>query len=100
MLLLGDPLPAPRMAELGLISQRVPAEQLEAAADDGDRSARRQRAAVAEGHEGADGARDEFRDGIEHDDVDALVAGRDAAPTPRKAWPRMLERRAPRFQGR
>src|SRR5580692_2082938 len=32
MLMLGDPLPAPRMAEMGLIHRAVPAEDLEAAA--------------------------------------------------------------------
>ena len=53
MLLLGDPLPATRLHALGLIARCVPADQLEAEAA-GDRSACRQRAAVAQGHEGDD----------------------------------------------
>ncbi len=56
MLLLGDPLPATRLHALGLIARCVPMDQLESEASACHRSACRQRAAVAQGHEGDDRA--------------------------------------------
>ena len=56
MLLLGDPLPSTKLHALGLIARCVPHDQLEAEAEQGDRPPRRQRAAVAQGDEDADGA--------------------------------------------
>jgi hypothetical protein len=41
-----------------------------------------------------------FRDGIAHADVDALVAAASQSADAREGIAAMLERRAPRFEGR
>jgi enoyl-CoA hydratase/carnithine racemase len=41
-----------------------------------------------------------FRDGIDHADVDALVAAASASADAREGIAAMLERRPPRFEGR
>ena len=56
MLLLGDPLPSTKLHALGLIARCVPPAELEAEADKVIEPPGRQRAPVAQGDEGADGA--------------------------------------------
>ncbi len=99
ILLLGEPLAASRMYELGIIARVAPPDQLAAAADaivqrlaaNAPLSLRAMKALLV--REMA------FRDGIDHADVDALVrAARDSADA-REGIAARLARRAPRFTG-
>jgi len=100
MLLLGEPLPAKRMAELGLIHRCVPAGELDAAAGavvsrlaaNAPLSLKAMKALLVR----AMG----FRDAIPHADVDALVAAASVSADAREGIAAMLERRAPKFEGR
>jgi enoyl-CoA hydratase/carnithine racemase len=100
MLLLGDLLPARRMAELGLIYRAVPAADLDAAAEavitrlaaNAPLSLKAMKALLVRAMA--------FRDGIEHTEVDALVAEAGRSADAREGIAAMLERRAPRFEGR
>jgi len=100
MLLLGDLLPARRMAELGLILRAVPAPELDAAADaviqrlaaNAPLSLKAMKTLLVRAMT--------FRDGIAHADVDALVAEAGRSDDAREGIAAMLERRAPRFEGR
>jgi enoyl-CoA hydratase/carnithine racemase len=100
MLLLGDLLPARRMADLGLIHRAVPPQDLESAAQaviarlaaNAPLSLRAMKALLVRAMA--------FRDGIDHGDVDALVAAAGASADAREGIAAMLERRSPRFEGR
>ncbi|HEY2708308.1 MAG TPA: enoyl-CoA hydratase/isomerase family protein [Caulobacteraceae bacterium] len=100
MLLLGDLLPATRMAELGLIHRAVPPEALEATATavierlagNAPLSLRAMKALMVR----AMG----FRDGIEHADIDALVGAASASADAKEGMAAMLDHRPPRFEGR
>ena len=100
MLLLGDLLPARRMAELGLIYKAVPAEALDAAAEavisrlaaNAPLSLKAMKALLVRAMS--------FRDGIAHADVDALVAAAGGSADAREGIAAMLARRAPNFEGR
>jgi enoyl-CoA hydratase/carnithine racemase len=100
MLLLGDLLPARRMAELGLIHRAVPAGDLQGAARavvdrlaaNAPLSLKAMKAVLVRAMA--------FRDAIPHDDVDALVAAVGRSADAREGIAAMLERRAPRFEGR
>jgi enoyl-CoA hydratase/carnithine racemase len=100
MLLLGDLLPARRMAELGLIHRAVTADMLEVSARavidrlaaNAPLSLRAMKAVLVRAMA--------FRESIPHDDVDALVAAAGRSADAREGIAAMLERRAPRFEGR
>ena len=100
MLLLGEPLPARRMAELGLIHRCVPAGELAAAADalaqrlaaNAPLSLKAMKALLVRAMT--------FREAIPHADIDALVAAASASADAREGIAAMLERRAPSFEGR
>jgi enoyl-CoA hydratase/carnithine racemase len=100
MLLLGELLPARRMAELGLIFRAVPAGELEATAKgvisrlaaNAPLSLKAMKAVLVRAMS--------FRDGIAHADVDALVAEAGRSADAREGIAAMLERRAPHFEGR
>ena len=100
MLLLGDLLPARRMAELGLIYRAVPADALEATADavisrlaaNAPLSLKAMKALLVQAMR--------FRDGIAHADIDSLVAEAGRSADAREGIAAMLERRTPRFEGR
>ena len=100
MLLLGDLLPAQRMAELGLIYRAVPAYELEGAAQrvidrlaaNAPLSLKAMKAVLVR--------QMTFRDSLRHDDVDALVAEAGRSADAREGIAAMLERRTPRFEGR
>ncbi len=100
MLLLGDLLPARRMAELGLIHRAVPPKDLEGVARsvidrlaaNAPLSLKAMKALLVRAMA--------FRDQIPHDDVDALVAAAGRSADAREGIAAMLERRAPRFEGR
>ena len=99
VLLLGDPLPAARMHALGVISRLAPPEGLEAAAQavidrlaaNAPLSLRAMKALLVREME--------FRDGIEHHDVDALVAGAQTSQDAREGIAARLEKRTTRFTG-
>jgi enoyl-CoA hydratase/carnithine racemase len=100
MLLLGDLLPARRMAELGLIHRAVPVDELEGAAravinrlaGNAPLSLRAMKAVLVRAMA--------FRDSIPHDEVDALVAAAGRSADAREGIAAMLERRTPQFHGR
>lgn len=100
MLLLGDPLPARRMAELGLIYRCVPPVELETAAGqvvgrlaaNAPLSLKAMKALMVRAMT--------FRDAIPHADIDAMVAAASASADAREGIAAMLERRAPKFEGR
>jgi enoyl-CoA hydratase/carnithine racemase len=100
MLLLGDLLPARRMAEMGLIHRAIPAAELESAAQavitrlaaNAPLSLKAMKALLVRAMA--------FRDGVEHGDIDKLVAAASASADAREGIAAMLERRTPRFEGR
>lgn len=100
MLLLGDLLPARRMADMGLIHRAVPAADLEMAAQavigrlaaNAPLSLRAMKALLVRAMA--------FRSGIDHADVDALVAAAASSADAREGIAAMLKKRAPRFEGR
>jgi enoyl-CoA hydratase/carnithine racemase len=100
MLLLGEPLAARRMAELGLIHRCVAPAELAAAAEavtarlaaNAPLSLKAMKALMVRAMT--------FRDAIPHADIDALVAAASASADAREGIAAMLERRAPRFEGR
>lgn len=99
ILLLGDPLPATRMAELGLIARCVPAEQLEAAAAavidrlvrNAPLSLRAMKATI--------NRQLAFRDVVEHADTDALVRAAMKSEDAKEGVRARMEHRDPTFTG-
>jgi enoyl-CoA hydratase/carnithine racemase len=100
MLLLGDLLPARRMADLGLIHRAVPPGALEDAAravidrlaGNAPLSLKAMKALLVRAMA--------FRDQIPHEGIDALVAAAGRSADAREGIAAMLERRSPRFEGR
>jgi enoyl-CoA hydratase/carnithine racemase len=100
MLLLGDPLPSTKLHALGLIARCPPPDQLEAEAlkvidrlaANAPLSLRAMKALTVR--------QLEFRDGIEHDDVDALVQVAMKSQDAQEGMKARLEKRTARFQGR
>jgi enoyl-CoA hydratase/carnithine racemase len=100
MLFLGDPLPASRLYDLGVISHLASPEALAATADEVIRrltanaplSLRAMKAVLV--REMA------FRDGISHADVDRLVAAAQLSDDAREGMAARLEKRQPQFKGR
>ena len=100
VLLLGEPLRATRMAELGIIARTVAPDELESAATaiidrlaaNAPLSLRAMKALLV--REMA------FRDDIAHDDVDKLVELARTSADSREGIAARLERRAARFEGR
>lgn len=100
MLLLGDPLPATRLHALGLIARCVPAEHLDAAAAAViDRLAANAPLSL-KAMKALTVRQLEFRDGIPHDDIDALVRAAISSEDAREGILARLEKRAARFQGK
>lgn len=99
ILLLGDPLPASRMLELGLISRIAPAAELERTARtiidrlaaNAPLSLRAMKALLV--REMA------FRDGIEHADIDALIHAARSSADAKEGITARLEKRAAVFTG-
>lgn len=100
ILLLGDPLPAQRLYDLGVISHIAEPGDLERAADaviqrlaaNAPLSLKAMKALIV--REMA------FRDGIAHEDVDALVEGVRRSADAQEGIAARLARRKPSFQGR
>ncbi len=99
-LLLGDPLPAERMHQLGIISRVAPHGELEAAAAtlierlaaNAPLSLRSMKQLLVR--------QMTFRNGIAHEDVDALLAEARSSADAREGIRARLEKRPPDFQGR
>ena len=100
MLLLGDPLPAQRMHQLGIISRVAPHDELDAAA------AALVDRLVANAPLSLSSMKQllvrqmAFRDGISHEDVDALLAEARTSADAREGVRARLEKRSPHFEGR
>ncbi|HEV2365279.1 MAG TPA: enoyl-CoA hydratase/isomerase family protein [Caulobacteraceae bacterium] len=100
ILLLGDLVPALRLAELGLIHRAVAAGGLQGLADtviqrlaaNAPLSLRAMKATLVRAME--------FRDSIPHGDIDSLVATASASADVREGVAAMLGRRSPKFEGR
>lgn len=100
MLLLGEPLPAPRLHALGLIARCVPADALEAEASrvieriaaNAPLSLRAMKATTVR--------QLEFRDAIPHADIDALVEAALKSEDAREGMTARLEKRRADFKGR
>ena len=100
ILLLGDPLPAQRMADLGLIARCVPANQLgDAAAAIIDRLSRNAPLSL-KAMKATINREMAFRDQIEHGDTDALVRAAMRSVDAKEGVKARLERRQPNFTGR
>ena len=99
ILLLGDPLPAQRLYDLGVISHvaepgdldRVAGEVIQRLADNAPLSLKAMKALIV--REMA------FRDGIAHEDVDALVEGVRRSADAQEGMAARLARRKPAFKG-
>ena len=99
ILLLGDPLPATRMHALGIISRVAPPEELEAVANvvidrlaaNAPLSLRAMKSLLVREMK--------FRDGIGHDDVDALVDAARTSADAREGMAARLEKRTAQFRG-
>jgi len=100
VLLLGDPLPAERMHALGIISRVAPPDQLEVEASkvinrlaaNAPLSLRAMKALLVREMQ--------FRQGIAHDDVDALVEAARRSTDAQEGIAARMERREPLFKGR
>ncbi|HEX2885351.1 enoyl-CoA hydratase/isomerase family protein [Vineibacter terrae] len=100
MLLLGDPLPAPRLHALGLIARCVPAAELEAAAQKVvDRLAANAPLSLR-AMKGLTVRQLQFRDSIAHDDIDALVRAAMQSQDAQEGMKARLEKRTAAFKGR
>ncbi len=97
ILLLGDPVPAPRMAELGLIARCVPAEEHEtAAAAIIDRLVRNAPLSLRAMKATINRQLDHY-DLIEHDDTDALVRAASGSNDAKEGVRARMEHRDPNF---
>ena len=100
MLLLGDPLPATKLHALGLIARCVPADQLEAEASKVvDRLAANAPLSL-KAMKALTVKQLEFRDGIEHADVDALVQAAMKSRDAQEGMKARLEKRTAKFAGK
>lgn|ERR1019366_5128760 len=100
MLLLGDPIPATRMYELGVLAEIALPEELEAKAAsiigrlvaNAPLSLRAMKAAIMREMQ--------FRDDIPHDDIDALIMQASTSADAIEGMAARIEKRQPNFQGR
>ena len=100
MLLLGDPLPAARLYALGLIARCVPPDGLEAEAARVVERLAANAPLSMKAMKALTVRQMEFRDGIPHGDVDALVRAALSSEDAREGMLARLEKRAAKFQGR
>lgn len=100
MLLLGDPLPSTKLHALGLIARCVAPEELEAEASKVvDRLAANAPLSL-KAMKALTVRQLEFRDGIRHDDVDALVRTAMKSQDAQEGMKARLEKRTAKFQGK
>jgi len=99
ILLLGDPLPASRMADLGLIARCVPPDELHGAADQVIERLVRNAPLSLRAMKATINRQMEFRDGIEHGDTDDLVRIAMRSADAKEGVRARMDRREPDFSG-
>ncbi len=99
ILLLGDPLPATRMHELGMIARVAPPEELEAVAATVVQRLVQNAPLSLTAIKALLLREMTYRDGIEHADVDALVRTASSSKDAKEGMAARMEKRAARFVG-
>jgi enoyl-CoA hydratase/carnithine racemase len=99
ILLLGEPLPAEKMAALGLIARCVPPDQLESEAAAIIARLERNAPLSLQAMKATINRQLQFRDVVEHADTDALVRTALKSQDAKEGVSARLERREPRFTG-
>ncbi|MEM7018032.1 MAG: enoyl-CoA hydratase-related protein [Pseudomonadota bacterium] len=99
ILLLGEPLPAKRMCDLGMISRVAPADELEAVCETMVTRLKKNAPLSLRAIKALLLKEMTFRDGIEHADVDALVAAASRSEDAVEGRKARLEKRDPDFKG-
>jgi enoyl-CoA hydratase/carnithine racemase len=99
MLLLGDPLPSTKLHALGLIARCVPADTLEAEATKVIERLAANAPLSLKAMKALTVRQLEFRDGIQHEDVDALVRAAMQSQDAQEGIRARLEKRAAKFVG-
>lgn len=99
ILLLGDPIPATRMYELGIIARAVPADQLQQTADQlvNRLAANAPLSLVA--MKGLLNRLMAFRDGVDHEDIDRLVQAASSSNDAREGVAARMGKRDAQFTG-
>lgn len=100
MLLLGDPLPSTKLHALGLIARCVPADGLEAEATKVIERLAANAPLSLKAMKALTVRQLEFRDGIAHDDVDALVRAAMQSQDAQEGIKARLEKRTAQFTGK
>jgi len=100
ILLLGDPLPAQRLYDLGVISHIAEPEDLNAAADDVIQRLASNAPLSLKAMKSLIVRQMAFRDGIAHTDLDTLVAAVRRSEDAQEGMAARLARRKPQFKGR
>ncbi len=99
MLLTGLPVGAPRALEIGLVHQVVPAATLEATTYEMARTMAQNAPLSLAGMKAVIQRAVSARDGIEHADLDAMIARARKSADAREGVRAMLEKRPPQFRG-
>jgi enoyl-CoA hydratase/carnithine racemase len=99
MLLTGLPVGAPRALEMGLVHQVVPAATLEATTYDTARTIAGNAPLALAGMKAVIRRTISARDGIEHADLDAMIARARKSVDAREGVRAILEKRPPQFRG-
>lgn len=99
ILLLGNPVPAHRLAAQGVINRSVPLQDLAAAADEIVTRLANNAPLSLKAIKALIQREMAFRNNIAHDDVDALVNAARASADAREGITAKLEKRAPQFSG-
>ncbi len=100
MLLLGDPLPSTKLHALGLIARCVPHDQLEAETDKVINRIGANAPLSLKAMKALTVRQLEFRDGLKHDDIDALVRAAMQSQDAQEGIKARLEKRPAKFTGK
>lgn len=99
ILLLGDPLPATRMYELGIIARVVPPDRLQQTADELVKRLAANAPLSLIAMKGLLNRLMAFREGIEHGVVDRLVTNASSSNDAKEGIAARMEKRSPKFTG-
>jgi len=99
ILLLGDPVPATRMYELGIIARAVPPDELQATADQFVERLAANAPLSLIAMKGLLNRLMAFRDGIDHDDIDRLVETASSSNDAREGVAARMGKRTAQFKG-